>query len=126
MTVEEQARYYYALGQAFQQLAWHTVPWTALREKKAQVGDLVMITMMMNTNPLNQIGVLRVDEYVPIPDWGPIHTWPQEDKDAVARGEHVGHQREWEIECLDGELRRFTNVDVIRLPRFEELPQFFT
>lgn len=123
MTIEDQAKYLYALGAAFNLGGYQQPNWQPVREREAKVGDLVMVTMMAQVNPIEQIGILLVDERVTIPDWGPVETWDPADRAEYEAGGRVGTQREWEIECLDGARRRYTNVSVLRLPRFEDIPR---
>lgn len=124
MTAAEHASVLYALGEAFSALAMRFPLWAPVSQIKAKVGDMVMVRFMRTRNPIQHVGKLVADEWVLIPEWGPVETWDPRDREAYERGERVGTQHEWEIECLDGERRRFTNVLITRLPRFEDIPNF--
>lgn len=121
----EQANALYALGEAFIALEHRHPSWTLVVQKTPCVGDLVIVTCMFNPNPMQHVGRLVFSGPVLIPEWGPVETWDPRDQEDYRNGTGVGTQHEWEIECLDGERRRFTNVRVTRLPKFADIPRYY-
>lgn len=121
--VQEHASLLYAMAEMASALQYRHPMWEDLLSRAPEVGDMVVVTCMWTPKPIEHVGRLVFDDWVLIPSWGPVAIWDPRDQEEHRNGGKVGKQREWGIVCLDGVRRNFTNVKVIRLPQFKEVPR---